>query len=168
MVGIEVCFGKALICSADKVLHKICYIGTDAAQTAQVTVIQAQLAAIGINVELCGFDQAGYMATAYDNNDETYDMYLGGMVELGDGEEVFHNPQHPYTKALISAIPIADSEIGKKTSRIPIKGELPSPMNVSKGCRFATCCPHVTDKCWNDRPEFREIKPGHFVACYII
>ena len=107
------------------------------------------------------------MATAYDN-DETYVMYLGGMVELGDSEEVFHNPQHPYTKALILAIPTADPEIGKKTSRIPIKGELPSPMNVPNGCRFATRCPHVTDKYWNDRPEFREIKPAHFVACHII
>jgi len=103
------------------------------------------------------------MATAYDN-DETYVMYFGGMVELGDSEEVLHNPQHPYTKALISAIPIADTEIGKKTSRIPTQGEFPNPMNVPKGCRFATRYPHATDMSRNDRPEFREIKPAHFVA----
>ena len=71
---------KTLVAGKTVPTLKICYIGTDAAQTAQATVIQAQLAAIGINVELCGLDQAGYMATAYDNADETYDMYLGGYI----------------------------------------------------------------------------------------
>lgn len=95
-------------------------------------------------------------------------MYLGSMVELGTSEEVFENPLHPYTKALIFAIPIADPELGRKNQRIPIQGELPSPMNAPKGCRFCTRCPYATDKCRQERPEFREIQPGHFARYHIL
>ena len=108
------------------------------------------------------------LSMVYHISDRIGVMYLGGMVELGESEEVFHNSLHPYTKALISAIPIADPEMGKKTSRIPVKGELPSPMNVPKGCRFATRCPHVTEMCWNERPQLREVKTGHYVACHMV
>ena len=115
-----------------------------------------------------------YLFTAHDLSmvhhfsDRIGVMYLGSMVELGTSEEVFQNPFHPYTKALISAIPVADPEQGRKTRRIPIEGELPSPMNIPKGCRFCTRCPHATDKCRQERPEFREITPGHFARCHIL
>ena len=115
-----------------------------------------------------------YLFTAHDLSmvhhfsDRIGVMYLGSMVELGTSEEVFGNPLHPYTKALISAIPVADPEQGRKTRRIPIEGELPSPMNIPKGCRFCTRCPHATDKCRLERPEFREITPGHFARCHIL
>ena len=115
-----------------------------------------------------------YLFTAHDLSmvhhfsDRIGVMYLGSMVELGTSEEVFGNPLHPYTKALISAIPVADPEQGRKTRRIPIEGELPSPMNIPKGCRFCTRCPHATDKCRQERPEFREIAPGHFARCHIL
>ena len=108
------------------------------------------------------------LSMVYHISDRIGVMYLGAMVELGSSEEVFHNPQHPYTKALISAIPIADPEKGRTTQRIPIQGELPSPMNVPKGCRFATRCPHASERCWNERPEFREIAEGHWIACHMI
>ena len=114
-----------------------------------------------------------YLFTAHDLSmvhhisDRIGVMYLGSMVELGASEEVFRNPIHPYTKALISAVPIADPEMGRKNQRIPIQGELPSPMNVPKGCRFCTRCPYATDRCREERPEFREIQPGHFVACHL-
>ena len=104
------------------------------------------------------------LSMVYHISDRIGVMYLGAMVELGSSEEVFHNPQHPYTKALISAIPIADPETGRNTKRIPIQGELPSPMNVPKGCRFATRCPLACERCWNERPEFREISDGHWIA----
>ena len=115
-----------------------------------------------------------YLFTAHDLSmvhhfsDRIGVMYLGSMVELGTSEEVFENPLHPYTKALISAIPVADPQLGRKTHRIPIEGELPSPMNVPKGCRFCTRCPHATDKCREERPEFREISEGRFVRCHMM
>ena len=115
-----------------------------------------------------------YLFTAHDLSmvhhisDRIGVMYLGSMVELGTSEEVFRNPIHPYTKALISAIPIADPELGRQSSRIPIQGELPSPMNAPRGCRFCTRCPHATDRCRQERPEFREITGGHFAACHIL
>lgn len=115
-----------------------------------------------------------YLFTAHDLSmvhhisDRIGVMYLGSMVELGESEEIFRNPLHPYTKALISAIPIADPELGRKNSRIPIQGELPSPMNAPQGCRFCTRCPHASEKCKAERPEFREIRDGHWAACHIL
>ena len=115
-----------------------------------------------------------YLFTAHDLSvvhhisDRIGVMYLGSMVELGTSEEVFRNPLHPYTKALISAIPVADPELSRKTRRIPIQGELPSPMNAPTGCRFCTRCPYATDRCREERPEFREIQPGHFARCHIL
>ena len=115
-----------------------------------------------------------YLFTAHDLSmvhhisDRIGVMYLGSMVELGTSEEVFENPLHPYTKALISAIPIADPELGRQTKRIPIQGELPSPMNAPKGCRFCTRCPYATARCREERPEFREIAEGHFARCHML
>ncbi|MDU4726248.1 MULTISPECIES: ABC transporter ATP-binding protein [Clostridium] len=91
-------------------------------------------------------------------------MYLGSMVELADKDELFDNPLHPYTKALLSAIPIPDPTI--KRDRIILTGDIPSPANPPKGCKFHTRCPYATDKCKKEAPEYREIKEGHFVACH--
>ena len=91
-------------------------------------------------------------------------MYLGSMVELADKDELFDNPLHPYTKALVSAIPIPDPTI--KRDRIILTGDIPSPANPPKGCKFHTRCPYATDKCKEEAPEYREIKEGHFVACH--
>ena len=91
-------------------------------------------------------------------------MYLGSMVELADKDELFDNPLHPYTKALLSAIPIPDPTI--KRERIILTGDIPSPANPPEGCKFHTRCPYATDKCRNEAPEYREIKEGHFVACH--
>ena len=91
-------------------------------------------------------------------------MYLGSMVELADKDKLFDNPLHPYTKALLSAIPIPDPTI--KRDRIILTGDIPSPANPPKGCKFHTRCPYATDKCKKEAPEYREIKEGHFVACH--
>ncbi len=91
-------------------------------------------------------------------------MYLGTIMEVAPNEELYSNPQHPYTQALLSAVPIPDPEVEKK--HVLIEGDLPSPTNIPSGCPFHTRCPHATEKCSAEVPEAKEIKPGHFVMCH--
>ena len=93
-------------------------------------------------------------------------MYLGSMVEFGEKKDIFSNPLHPYTKALFSAIPQPNPDI--KMNRIVLKGDIPSPTNPPKGCRFHTRCPHATEKCKHITPAYREYEPGHFAACHLL
>lgn len=91
-------------------------------------------------------------------------MYLGSLVELGDKEEIFNNPQHPYTRALMAAIPIADPT--KRSEMKLIEGEIPSNVHLPKGCKFNPRCPFATDKCRTEEPPVVETKPRHFVQCH--
>ncbi|MFC1745453.1 ABC transporter ATP-binding protein [Candidatus Riflebacteria bacterium] len=91
-------------------------------------------------------------------------MYLGNMVELAEGEELSKNPCHPYTRALLSAIPIADPKY-KKKQRVVLEGDIPSPANKPSGCGFRTRCPIARPECSKAQPPFDEVRPGHFVAC---
>ena len=93
-------------------------------------------------------------------------MYLGSLVEHADTEELFENPLHPYTKALFSAIPIPDPDF--KMKRIILEGNLPSPSDPPKGCKFHTRCISKIDQCSSEVPEFKEITPGHYCACHLI
>jgi len=93
-------------------------------------------------------------------------MYLGRMVELADSYEITSHPVHPYTKSLISAIPIADPEIARSSNRIVLEGDVPSPLNPPSGCRFRTRCKYATEQCACEVPEFKEVAPGHFAACH--
>ncbi len=93
-------------------------------------------------------------------------MYLGAMVELGDSESLFETPLHPYTQALLSAIPIPDPDVEKSRSRIMLEGSLPNPVNLKEGCRFASRCPHAEQLCREKTPEMKEVLPGHFAACH--
>lgn len=93
-------------------------------------------------------------------------MYLGKMVELAESNELYANPIHPYTKALLSAIPIPDPEIEATRERIVLKGDLPSPIHPPSGCQFRTRCPLATELCAKDEPMFREVQAGHWTACH--
>lgn len=93
-------------------------------------------------------------------------MYLGHMMELAASEELYNNPMHPYTRALLSAIPIPDPDIQRSRHRIMLEGDVPSPINPKEGCRFVDRCSYALPMCRESTPEFREIKPNHFVACH--
>ncbi len=93
-------------------------------------------------------------------------MYLGKMVELASREDLFREPLHPYTKALMSAIPIPHPDV--KRDRTILKGDVPSPLNPPKGCRFHTRCPIAKDICSQQEPEFKEARPNHWTACWLV
>ena len=95
-------------------------------------------------------------------------MYLGKMMELAESDELYARPLHPYTKALLSAIPIPDPELEKKRKEVRLQGEVPSPVNVPQGCRFCNRCPLANDICVQKQPEFKEVEKGHFVACHMV
>ena len=93
-------------------------------------------------------------------------MYLGSQMEYGSSEDVYSHPVHPYTEALFSAIPVPDPKIEKTRKSIMLEGEIPSPINTPKGCKFSTRCKYAQDICKEQRPETREVAPGHFCACH--
>ncbi|WP_019152474.1 ABC transporter ATP-binding protein [Robertmurraya massiliosenegalensis] len=94
-------------------------------------------------------------------------MYLGNLVELADADAMYEEPLHPYTKALLSAVPVADPDKEKTRERIILEGDLPSPSNPPSGCRFRTRCPHANDVCAISKPEWKEVKQEHWVACHL-
>jgi len=94
-------------------------------------------------------------------------MYLGKIAELADRDELYANPMHPYTQALLSAVPIPDPQIENQRRRIILEGDVPSPANPPKGCNFSTRCPRVMDVCREKDPPFKEYNSGHYAACWL-
>jgi oligopeptide/dipeptide ABC transporter ATP-binding protein len=92
-------------------------------------------------------------------------MHLGRLAELGQSEDLYRSPKHPYTQALLSANPVPDPALERK--RILLQGEVPSPINPPSGCNFHTRCPYKFEPCPQEVPQFKEIEPHHWVACYL-
>lgn len=94
-------------------------------------------------------------------------MYLGNMVEIGDANEVYKHPVHPYTKALLSAVPLPDPREAKEHSRIILQGEVPSPINVPQGCPFSGRCAYATERCRIEKPKLKALNAHHSTACFL-
>ncbi|MBR4759838.1 MAG: ABC transporter ATP-binding protein, partial [Lachnospiraceae bacterium] len=93
-------------------------------------------------------------------------MYLGRLVELAKADQICDKPLHPYTKALMSAVPVPDPNIARENKRIALSGEIPSPLHAPAGCPFHTRCPYATDACKESMPPLTEVESGRFVACH--
>lgn len=132
--------------------------------------IQAQV--VNLLIELQEKKNLTYLFIAHDLSmvkhisDRVAVMYLGHIVEFAESHELYENPKHPYTKALMSAIPIPDPEEEKNKTRIPLDGEIPSPINPKPGCRFVTRCQYATDLCKTETPRLKEVGEEHFIACH--
>ena len=132
--------------------------------------IQAQV--INMFVELQEQMGLTYLFIAHDIlvvrhiSDRIAVMYLGKMVELADAAVIYDQPLHPYTRSLMSAVPQPDPKVARANKRIVLSGDIPSPLNAPSGCPFRTRCPNAAPCCAESMPEFREVKPGHFVACH--
>lgn len=101
-------------------------------------------------------------------SDRTGVMYLGALIELAGSGELYQNPLHPYTKTLLSAVPVPDPRASRARAPAVLQGELPSPLNPPPGCRFHTRCPHAASRCREAAPPFREYGPGHWAACHLL
>jgi oligopeptide transport system ATP-binding protein len=134
--------------------------------------IQAQV--VNLLKELQGRFDLTYLFIAHDLSmvrhisDRVAVMYLGQIVELTSRDEMFAEPLHPYTQALISAVPVPDPDVEATRKRILLEGDMPSPANPPKGCNFNTRCPVAIETCFEQDPVYREVKPDHFVACHLV
>jgi oligopeptide transport system ATP-binding protein len=134
--------------------------------------IQAQV--VNLLEELQGHLELTYLFIAHDLSmvrhisDRMAVMYLGKIVELTDRDEIYLNPLHPYTQALMSAVPVPDPVLEEKRQRIILEGDIPSPASPPEGCNFNTRCPVAIDVCFEIEPDFIEVRPGHFCACHLV
>ncbi len=134
--------------------------------------IQAQI--VNLLIRLQKEKGLTYMFIAHDLSmvkhisDRVCVMYLGTIAEITDSASLYSNPKHPYTQALLSAIPIPDPKVEEEKQRIKLDGELPSPIDPPPGCRFQNRCKYACDRCRQERPELKEVEPGHWVSCHLV
>ena len=134
--------------------------------------IQAQVMNLLLNLQ--GEKGLSYIFIAHDLSmvryisDTVVVMYLGSLMEYASNRELYEHPQHPYTKALFSAIPVANPRQEKQRQRIELKGEIPSPIHAPKGCKFCTRCAYAKPICSEQAPALKECAPGHMVACHAV
>jgi oligopeptide transport system ATP-binding protein len=95
-------------------------------------------------------------------------MYLGKIVELADRDSLYNNPRHPYSKALLSAVPLPNPKQERNREQVVLEGDVPSPANPPRGCNFNTRCPLAVERCFAEEPPLREISPGVWVACHLV
>ena len=159
----RICIARALALNPDFIL-------CDEPVSALDVSIQAQV--INMFAELQEKFGLTYLFIAHDLlvvrhiSDRIAVMYLGKMVELANANEIYDHPLHPYSKSLLSAVPVPDPKIARANQRIVLSGDIPSPLNAPSGCPFRTRCPYACDKCAESMPDFQEVSAGHFVACH--
>ena len=159
----RICIARALALNPD-------FIVCDEPVSALDVSIQAQV--INMFDELQDALGLTYLFIAHDLlvvrhiSDRIAVMYLGKMVELADAEEIYDHPLHPYTKSLMSAVPVPDPKIARANQRIVLSGDIPSPLNAPSGCPFRTRCAYAEACCAESMPPFEEISSGHFIACH--
>jgi oligopeptide transport system ATP-binding protein len=148
-----------------------CFIVCDEPISALDVSIQAQV--VNLLEDLQDRLNLTYLFIAHDLSmvrhicDRVAVMYLGKIVELGRKNEIYENPLHPYTVALLSAVPIPDPAASRKRKRIILEGDIPSPVNPPHGCRFHTRCPRVFERCDKEEPEWKDVGGDHYVACHL-
>ena len=159
----RICIARALAMEPDFIVCDEVVSALDVSIQAQVVTLLMELQkTLGLTYVFIGHDLS---VVRYISNDVAV-MYLGRFMELTESETLYENPLHPYTKALISAAPIPNPRVDRARERLLLEGEIPSPMNPPEGCRFCTRCPYANDYCRKTAPDFREVLPGHFVACH--
>ncbi len=145
------------------------FVVADEATAALDVSIQAQI--VNLLVELKATVGLSYLFISHNLavvrhiSDRVAIMYLGHLMEIGSRQNIYDNPTHPYSQALLSAVPVPDPTARRK--HIPLAGDLPSPMDPPTGCRFNTRCPHAVQQCFEERPPLKERSPGHLVACWV-
>ena len=159
----RICVARALAMEPEFIICDEVVSALDVSIQAQVVMLLMEMQRIfGLTYIFIGHDLS---VVRYISNNVAV-MYLGRFMELTESETLYENPLHPYTKALISAAPIPDPRVDRARERILLTGEIPNPIDPPAGCRFCTRCPYASDGCRAEEPAFREVVPGHWVACH--
>lgn len=159
----RICIARALVLNPDLVVCDEPISSLDVSIQAQVVNLLEELQnKLGLTYLFIAHD----LSMVRHISDRMAVMYLGKIVELADRDEIYQHTLHPYTQALMSAVPVPDPDIARKRKRIILQGDIPSPANPPIGCNFNTRCSYAKEVCFKDEPAYREIKPNHWVACH--